>query len=97
MLTETIATIALIAVTLHLLLRNRTNLPRVGRPGPFGYVWTVIRSVFDSNGIVDEGCKQFGGKPFIFPTMSGQVVVLGPENVELIRKSDDSVVRLVLI
>ena len=76
----------------RLLRRTPSNLPRVGSRGPFGYAWAVLRSVLDSNGLVEEGFKRFGGKPFILPSMSGEWIVLGPENVELLRKSDDSVV-----
>jgi len=75
--------------------QNRSNIPRVGRAGPLGYAWTVLRSVFDSDGLVEEGWKKFGGKPFILPSASGEWIVLGPDDVELIRKSDDSVVSLI--
>ncbi|KAF5366226.1 hypothetical protein D9758_005803 [Tetrapyrgos nigripes] len=47
--------------------------------------------LLDSDGLVEEGWEQFGGKPFILPSMSGEWIVLGPEDVEMIRKSDDSV------
>ena len=64
----------------------------MGAAGPFGYAWTVFRSVLDSDGLVEEGVKRFQGKPFILPSMSGEWIVLGPENVEELRLSDDSVV-----
>lgn len=72
--------------------RHTTRLPRVGKAGPLGYVWIVIRSVFDCNSVVEEGCKQFKGQPFVFPTLGGEIVILGPDNTELLRRSDDSVV-----
>lgn len=91
----TIAAVLLfLTVVVRQLLKPRIQLPRVGRSGLFGYVWTVIRSVLDSNGLVEEGCKQFGGKPFVFPSMSGEVVVIGQDNIDLLRRSNDSVVRI---
>ncbi|KAJ7457038.1 cytochrome P450 [Mycena latifolia] len=86
-----IATLALLVGLVRLVKRNRTILPRVGRAGPLGYAWTVLRSVLDSDGLVEEGWSKFGGKPFILPSMSGEWIVLGPDDVELLRKSDDSV------
>ncbi|KAJ6468009.1 cytochrome P450 [Mycena vitilis] len=71
--------------------RKRAHLPRVGRAGPLGYVWAVLRSVLDSDGLVAEGWQKFGGKPFILPSMTGEWIALGPEYVELLRKSDDTV------
>nr|GAT47959.1 predicted protein [Mycena chlorophos] len=72
-------------------LRKRAQLPRVGRAGPLGYAWTVLRSVLDSEGLVDEGWAKFGGKPFVLPSMSGEWIVLGPEDVEQLRRSDDTI------
>jgi hypothetical protein len=88
------ATLLLSFVFLRLLRRNRAKLPRVGRAGPIGYVWTVLRSVLDSDGLVTEGWERFDGKPFILPSMTGEWIVLGPEFVDLLRKSDDSVVGI---
>ncbi|KAJ7727345.1 cytochrome P450 [Mycena olivaceomarginata] len=87
------ATLLLSFVFLRLLRRNRAKLPRVGRAGPIGYVWTVLRSVLDSDGLVTEGWERFDGKPFILPSMTGEWIVLGPEFVDLLRKSDDSVIN----
>ncbi|KAJ7815803.1 cytochrome P450 [Mycena olivaceomarginata] len=86
-----IAALVLLFGTTRLVKRNRQILPRVGRAGPIGYAWTVLRSVLDSDGLVEEGWSKFGGKPFILPSMSGEWIVLGPDNVELLRRSDDSV------
>ncbi|KAF7343001.1 hypothetical protein MVEN_01730200 [Mycena venus] len=86
-----IAALVLLFGTTLLVKRNRQILPRVGRAGPIGYAWTVLRSVLDSDGLVEEGWSKFGGKPFILPSMSGEWIVLGPDNVELLRRSDDSV------
>lgn len=85
-------TLALLAVSVRLLTQSRRPFPRVGAPGPFGYVWTVIRSVIDCDKVVEEGCKQFGGKSFVLPSLGGEMVIMGPENVEMLRRSDDSVV-----
>lgn len=86
------ASLAFLAVSLRFLTRNRRPFPRVGAPGPIGYVWTVIRSVIDCDRVVEEGCKQFGGKTFILPSLGGEMVIMGPENIETLRRSDDSVV-----
>ncbi|THU95306.1 cytochrome P450 [Dendrothele bispora CBS 962.96] len=73
-------------------LRPRSNIPRVGPPGPFGYIYTVFRSILDSDGLVEEGWNRFDGKPFVLPSATGEWIVLGrPEDVELLRRSDDSV------
>ncbi|KAJ7454983.1 cytochrome P450 [Mycena galericulata] len=86
-----VATLVLVFGAARFAKRNRPILPRVGRAGPIGYAWTVLRSVLDSEGLVEEGWSKFGGKPFILPSMSGEWIVLGPEDVELLRRSDDSV------
>ncbi|KAJ7112121.1 cytochrome P450 [Mycena epipterygia] len=93
MLTRTtlIAISALFLAIIRLARQKRTTLPRVGRAGPIGYVLCVLRSVLDSDGLVAEGWDKFGGKPFILPSMTGEWIVLGPEFVELLRKSDDTV------
>ncbi|KAJ7123770.1 cytochrome P450 [Mycena epipterygia] len=89
--TTLIAALALLVGVVRLAKRNRPVLPRVGMAGPIGYAATVLRSVLDSEGLVDEGWRKFGGKPFILPSMSGEWIVLGPDDVELLRRSDDSV------
>ncbi|KAJ7054678.1 hypothetical protein C8F01DRAFT_481817 [Mycena amicta] len=71
--------------------RKRAHLPRVGRAGPLGYVWAVLRSILDSDGLVEEGWAKFGGKPFVLPSMTGEWIVLGPDDAEQFRKSDDTV------
>lgn len=91
-----IAISAVFLAIIRLARRNRTTLPRVGRAGPIGYALCVLRSVLDSDGLVAEGWDKFGGKPFILPSMTGEWIVLGPEFVELLRKSDDTVVSRVL-
>jgi hypothetical protein len=89
-------TLVCISLVSFILIRsfrqNRAKLPRVGRAGPIGYVWTVLRSVFDSDGLVADGWYKFGGQPFILPSMTGEWIVLGPEYVESLRKTDDTVV-----
>ena len=87
-----VASLAFLAVSVRLWTQSRYPFPRVGAPGPFGYVWTVIRSVIDCDRVVEEGCKQFGGKTFVLPSLGGEMVIMGPENVETLRRSDDSVV-----
>ncbi|KAF7328279.1 Ent-kaurene oxidase [Mycena venus] len=52
---------------------------------------SLPRSVLDSEGLVAEGWRKFGGKPFILPSMTGEWIILGPEFVEVLRKSDDTV------
>ncbi|KAJ7442452.1 cytochrome P450 [Mycena latifolia] len=84
------ATFALLIGVVRL-IRRKSTVPRVGRAGPLGYVWTILRSVMDSDGLVEEGWSKFGGRPFILPSLTGECIVLGPENVELFRKSDDTV------
>ncbi|KAJ7203631.1 cytochrome P450, partial [Mycena pura] len=89
-----LVTLAVLYTAARIAKRMRASaplLPRVGRAGPLGYAWAVLRSVLDSEGLVAEGCARFGGRPFVLPSMSGEWVVLGPENVELLRRSDDSV------
>ncbi|KAF7297356.1 hypothetical protein MIND_00969100 [Mycena indigotica] len=91
------ATVATVLVLLYAGLgfatnqRKRAKLPRVGRAGPFGYAWTVLRSVLDSDGLVEEGWAKYGGKPFVLPSMSGEWIVLGPDDIEQLRRSDDTV------
>lgn len=92
-----ICALSLVVIRSCLALKKRTKrLPRVGRAGPIGYALCVLRSILDSDGLVAEGWDKFGGKPFILPSMTGEWIVLGPEFVELLRKSDDTVVSGVL-
>ena len=86
------ALLIFLSVSVRIFTRSRRPFPRVGAPGPFGYVWTVIRSVIDCDRVVEEGCKQFGGKTFVLPSLGGEIIIMGPENVETLRRSDDTVV-----
>jgi hypothetical protein len=94
--TDTLALLSISLLSLFLLTHSRSKrpFPRVGPAGPLGYVWSVIRSVFDADGLVKEGTVRFGGKPFVLPTMSGELVIIGEDNVPLLRKSEDSIVRI---
>ncbi|KAK7063836.1 Ent-kaurene oxidase [Favolaschia claudopus] len=91
---ETIlATLALITAILFYRTHNQTGLPRVGGKGPIGFILTALRSITSYEELLNEGLQNFGGKPFVLPTMTGQLVVVGPENLELVRTSDDSVIN----
>ncbi|KAK7063838.1 Ent-kaurene oxidase [Favolaschia claudopus] len=88
-----LATLALLTAVLFYLTHNRTGLPRVGGKGPIGFILTALRSIMSYEELLNEGWQKFGGKPFILPTMAGQLIVLGPENLDLVRTSDDSVIN----
>ncbi|KAH8824883.1 cytochrome P450 [Flagelloscypha sp. PMI_526] len=72
-------------------LASSSSLPCAGPGGPWGYIWTLIRTILDCNSVVEEGCRKFAGSPFLLPTLGGDVVILGPSAVEVLRKSDDSI------
>jgi hypothetical protein len=72
--------------------RRKLDLPRVGPPTIFGYIYTAVRWVTQSREILVGGREQFSGQPFVIPTMSGPLIVLGAETVEFLQQSDDTVV-----
>ncbi|KAK7063842.1 Ent-kaurene oxidase [Favolaschia claudopus] len=88
-----LATLAVLITGLFYLTHNRTGLPRVGGKGPIGFILTALKSLTSFEELINEGWHKYGGKPFALPTMAGQVVLVGPENVDLIRMSDDSVIN----
>ncbi|KAK7026177.1 Ent-kaurene oxidase [Favolaschia claudopus] len=91
---ETIfAALTLLAAALFYLTHNGTGLPRVGGTGPIGYILTALRSLISYEELLNEGWQKFGGKPFVLPTMAEQLIVVGPENLDLVRTSDDSVIN----
>jgi hypothetical protein len=86
------ASVALVAFSAYL-THNRTGLPRVGKAGPVGFILTALRSIGSFEDLIKEGLNKYGGKPFVVPTMAGSVILVsGPENIDLIKASDDSAV-----
>jgi cytochrome P450 len=72
-------------------IKDLPGLPRIGKPGFKGFVSTAFRFIFDTEGCIDEGWTQFSGSPFMIPTLAGSIIILGPEHVELLRTSNDTV------
>src|ERR1700733_13031624 len=71
---------------------KRLTIPRLGTPTPFGYLWTAIRFVVNHKNVIAEGRVKFGGRPFLLPTALGGIIIVGPENVECLRSSNDTIV-----
>ncbi|KAF8204329.1 cytochrome P450 [Mycena galopus ATCC 62051] len=89
---ETIAALPIVLVaSVFYLTHNRTGLPRVGKGGPLGFIQTALKSITAFGDLVDEGLERFEGKAFVVPTMGGSFIVVGAENVDLIKSSDDTV------
>lgn len=85
------AAAAAVAIRLH----TRHPFPRVGNQTPFGigYLITAFQAITKGAELVEEGLKKYPGKPFILPTFGGSVLFTAHKgDVELMRKSDDSVV-----
>jgi hypothetical protein len=72
---------------------RQLDIPRVGPPTVFGYMYTAVRFVTKSAEILDDGWRQFSGRPFVVPTLSGSMIIVGAEVVEFLQQSDDTVVR----
>jgi len=70
------------------------NLPRVGPPTVFGYIWTALQSSYRTPALISEGREKYSGRPFVLPTSSGSVVVVGPECLQLFQQNNDTVVCL---
>ncbi|CAA7263163.1 unnamed protein product [Cyclocybe aegerita] len=67
------------------------GVPRVGKPGVWGYIQTAIKYTLDAENLIIEGRTQFDNKPFVLPTLSGPIFILGPEYLERVRSGPDSV------
>ena len=87
-----IAAAAAVAIKLH----TRRPFPRVGNQMPFGigYLITALQAVTKSSELIEEGLKKYPGKPFVLPTLGGsQLFTANKADIEIMKKSDDSVVR----
>ena len=71
---------------------KRLTIPRIGPPTPFGYLWTAIRCFVIHKKVIAEGRVKFGGRPFLLPTANGGIIIVGPENVEFLQSSNDTIV-----
>jgi len=69
------------------------DLPRIGPPTIFGYIWTALRFTFQNATLIAEGREKFSGRPFIVPTSNGSLIIVGPDNIEVLQQSNDTVVR----
>lgn len=67
-------------------------LPRIGKPGPVGYFLCAIWFTFCGEECVAHGREQFYGRPFIIPTLGQPLVVIGPEDSEILRTGNDAIV-----
>ncbi|KAJ8514665.1 hypothetical protein ONZ45_g7831 [Pleurotus djamor] len=81
------------SLLLYILFNDRAppGIPRVGRAGAIGYIITAIRFTLNSSSVLDEAEKEFQGRPFALPTLSGWMVWLGPEHLETLRTSNDAI------
>ena len=87
-----IAAAAAVAIKLH----TRRPFPRVGNQTPFGigYLITALQAITKSSELIEEGLKKYPGKPFVLPTLGGsQLFTANKADIEIMKKSDDSVVR----
>ncbi|KAF7347450.1 Ent-kaurene oxidase [Mycena venus] len=86
------ASVGLVAFTTYL-THNRTGLPRVGKAGPIGIILTAFKSITSFEDLLEEGLNKYGGKAFVVPTMAGSLVIVGVDNVEEVKNSDDSIIN----
>jgi len=89
----TIITVLAVVCSLYYITRERkyAGLPRIGKPGIIGYISSASRFVLHADECLEEGWKQFSGRPFVVPTLGGPVVVLGSEHLEILRASNDTI------
>lgn len=74
--------------------RKPAGIPRIGKPGIIGYISTAFRYTLHGLECMKEGHEQFSGRPFALPTLAGTLIVLGPEHVDTLRTSDDTIVSV---
>lgn len=70
------------------------GIPRVGAPGLIGYIRTALAFTVNAENLLSEGCTKFSGRPFAVPTLAGLLIILGPELIEQLRASNDTIVRI---
>lgn len=70
--------------------KARHSVPQVGGEGLVNYVKTALRFITHAEDVIREGIERFGGHPFVIPTIGGKLFVIGPENYEALKMSDDS-------
>jgi hypothetical protein len=87
-----VAAAAAVAISLH----TRRPFPRVGNQMPFGigYLITAFKATTKGQELIEEGLSKYPGKPFVLPTLGGSLLFTANKaDVELMKKSDDSMVR----
>lgn len=47
------------------------GVPCIGKPGVFGYISTALRYTLSADKLILEGREQFGGRPYVIPTLVG--------------------------
>lgn len=65
------------------------GVPRIGKPGVWGYISTALRWTIDAESVILEGRSKFSGRPYTIPTLSGPIFLLGPEYQEMVRSAND--------
>ena len=87
-----VAASAAVAISFH----TRRPFPRVGNQTPFGigYLITAFKATTKGQELIEEGLSKYPGKPFVLPTLGGSLLFTANKaDVELMKKSDDSMVR----
>jgi len=46
------------------------GVPRLGKPGVWGYISTALRWTIDAESVIMEGRSKFSGRPYTIPTLA---------------------------
>jgi hypothetical protein len=50
------------------------GVPRLGKPGVWGYISTALRWTIDAESVILEGRSKFSGRPYTIPTLASNSI-----------------------
>ena len=56
------------------------GVPRLGKPGVWGYISTALRWTIDAESVILEGRSKFSGRPYTIPTLASNSITTNLRN-----------------
>ena len=56
------------------------GVPRLGKPGVWGYISTALRWTIDAESVILEGRSKFPGRPYTIPTLASNSITTNLDN-----------------